>query len=107
MVPRRSRRTSSGPRTSMSEVPSVTSTGSRSTSLWYGRCDSHLTHEADVTGLNPSMLATLPGDLPAPRYERVRVRTGIVHIGLGGFARAHLAMYLHRLMEQGEALDWG
>ncbi len=53
------------------------------------------------------MLHTLGGALPPPQYDRGRVRPGIVHIGLGGFARAQLAMYLHRLMEQGEALDWG
>ena len=60
-----------------------------------------------MTGGDQPVLSTLGGGLPAPRYDRARVRQGIVHIGLGGFARAHLAMYLHRLMEQGEGLDWG
>jgi mannitol 2-dehydrogenase len=32
---------------------------------------------------------------------------GIVHIGVGGFHRAHEAMYLDRLMNEGRALDWG
>ncbi len=41
-----------------------------------------------------------------PRYERGRLRTGIVHIGVGGFHRAHQAMYLDRLMDAGEAFDW-
>jgi mannitol-1-phosphate/altronate dehydrogenase len=31
---------------------------------------------------------------------------GIVHIGVGNFHRAHQAWYLHRLMQQGDALDW-
>jgi mannitol 2-dehydrogenase len=32
---------------------------------------------------------------------------GIVHFGVGGFHRAHQAMYLDRLMNQGLALGWG
>lgn len=42
-----------------------------------------------------------------PSYDRSRVTPGIVHIGVGGFHRAHQAMYLDRLMNTGEALDWG
>src|SRR3954451_13533649 len=41
-----------------------------------------------------------------PSYDRSRLRTGIVHFGVGGFHRAHQAMYLDRLMEAGEAYDW-
>lgn len=42
-----------------------------------------------------------------PGYDRSGVRTGIVHIGVGGFFRAHQAMYLDTLMGAGEALDYG
>jgi mannitol 2-dehydrogenase len=42
-----------------------------------------------------------------PRYARSDLSPGIVHIGLGNFHRAHQAWYLHRLMQQGQALDWG
>jgi mannitol 2-dehydrogenase len=35
------------------------------------------------------------------------VTTGIVHFGVGGFHRAHEAMYVDRLMDDGNALDWG
>jgi len=45
--------------------------------------------------------------IPGPGYDRSSVTTGIVHFGVGGFHRAHQAMYLDRLMEQGQALDWG
>ncbi|MGE3289328.1 MAG: mannitol dehydrogenase family protein [Pseudonocardia sp.] len=45
--------------------------------------------------------------IPCPTYDRDAVRTGIVHIGVGAFHRAHQALYLDRLMEAGEALDWG
>lgn len=52
--------------------------------------------------------AALP-DLPAavPRYDRDAVTPGIVHIGVGGFHRAHQAVYLDDLMARGQALDWG
>jgi mannitol 2-dehydrogenase len=42
-----------------------------------------------------------------PTYDRAEVTSGIVHIGVGGFHRAHQAMYLDALMNQGKALDWG
>ena len=40
-----------------------------------------------------------------PGYDRSQVTTGIVHIGVGGFFRAHQAMYLDTLMKAGKALD--
>ena len=52
-------------------------------------------------------LADLPPGIMRPRYDRSKITPGIVHIGLGNFHRAHQAWYLHRLMQQGEALDWG
>src|ERR671917_798079 len=55
--------------------------------------------------LNAATLAGL--SIPVPRYDRSAVRAGIVHFGVGGFHRAHQAMYLDRLMETGEGLDWG
>jgi mannitol 2-dehydrogenase len=41
-----------------------------------------------------------------PAYRREDLRTGIVHIGVGNFHRAHQAMYLDRLLNQGEAAGW-
>ena len=72
-----------------------------------------------MTELNSSALGSLP--VPGPEYDRSRVRTAIVHFGVGGFHRAHEAMYLDRLMAAGttaggaggvspeadSALDWG
>ena len=45
--------------------------------------------------------------VPGPGYDRSRVTTGIVHFGVGGFHRAHQAMYLDQLMGRGEAMEWG
>jgi mannitol 2-dehydrogenase len=56
--------------------------------------------------LTAENLSKLPGELPVPGYDRSRLRTGIVHFGVGGFHRAHQAMYLDRLMNEGKALDW-
>ncbi|SNR60056.1 mannitol dehydrogenase family protein [Blastococcus mobilis] len=57
--------------------------------------------------LNADTLPTLAGTVAIPTYDRRRVRTGMVHIGVGGFHRAHQAMYLDRLMNAGLAHDWG
>ena len=59
-----------------------------------------------MTVLNATTLPDLPADVPRPGYDRQRCRTGIVHFGVGGFHRAHQAMYLDRLMNEGKALDW-
>ncbi|PRY33533.1 mannitol dehydrogenase family protein [Pseudosporangium ferrugineum] len=56
--------------------------------------------------LNARNLSSLPAGLPVPAYDRGALRTGIVHFGVGGFHRAHEAMYLDRLMSAGKALDW-
>lgn len=50
----------------------------------------------------PSEGVALPG------FDLGAVRPGIIHIGLGGFHRAHMARYTHDLMEIDEdALGWG
>jgi mannitol 2-dehydrogenase len=56
--------------------------------------------------LNDRNLSSLPEGLPVPSYDRAQLRTGIVHFGVGGFHRAHEAMYLDRLMNDGKAADW-
>jgi mannitol 2-dehydrogenase len=51
--------------------------------------------------------AIAAGGVPVPTYDRSAVRTGIVHLGVGGFHRAHQAMYVDRLLEQGAGHEWG
>ncbi|MFG1954790.1 mannitol dehydrogenase family protein [Micromonospora sp. NPDC048830] len=41
-----------------------------------------------------------------PRYDRSGLSVGIVHFGVGNFHRSHQAMFLDRLFERGENLDW-
>ncbi|WP_227367636.1 mannitol dehydrogenase family protein [Halomonas sp. M20] len=60
-----------------------------------------------MTRLNHANLATLNSNVATPGYDRHAVTAGIAHIGVGGFHRAHQAMYLDELMSRGQALDWG
>ncbi len=57
-----------------------------------------------MTALSDATLSQL--SIPVPGYDRTALSTGIVHFGVGGFHRAHEAMYLDALMERGLALDW-
>ncbi|QLG74131.1 hypothetical protein HG535_0G00160 [Zygotorulaspora mrakii] len=45
-------------------------------------------------------------DIEVPNYSRQGVKQGIVHLGVGGFHRSHLALYMHRLMQQHNTKDW-
>jgi mannitol 2-dehydrogenase len=56
--------------------------------------------------LNARTLKRWAGRVPVPAYDRALVTPGVVHIGVGGFHRAHQAMYHDRLLREG-ALDWG
>ncbi|WP_018155198.1 mannitol dehydrogenase family protein [Demetria terragena] len=57
--------------------------------------------------LSNKALGDLPGNVQQPAYDRSAVTAGIVHFGVGGFHRAHQAMYVDALMNEGEGLDWG
>ncbi|NDL71639.1 mannitol dehydrogenase family protein [Vreelandella alkaliphila] len=60
-----------------------------------------------MTLLNNHNMGALSAAVETPSYDRQSVTPGIVHIGVGGFHRAHQAMYLDALMNQGEAFEWG
>ena len=60
-----------------------------------------------MTRLTEETLAQLDAEVSLPRYDRRRVTTGIVHIGVGNFHRSHEAMYIDTLMNSGAAMDWG
>jgi mannitol 2-dehydrogenase len=55
--------------------------------------------------LNKSTLAQVAIDKPS--YNRDEIGIGIAHFGVGGFHRAHQAMYVDRLLEMGLAKQWG
>src|SRR5207302_11067745 len=58
--------------------------------------------------LRPSSatLARLPATVRQPRYDRLAVKSGIVHLGVGAFHRAHQAVVMDDLLAAG-ASDWG
>lgn len=60
-----------------------------------------------MTRLSNDVLASVPSTVFTPGYDRTKVTPGIVHFGVGGFHRAHQALVMDRLMNQGKALDWG
>ncbi|MFD1107327.1 mannitol dehydrogenase family protein [Sphingobium olei] len=56
--------------------------------------------------LSSAALADLPGDVIRPAYDRVAVRCGVVHIGIGAFHRAHQAVFFDDALNGGD-LRWG
>ncbi|QTE31041.1 mannitol dehydrogenase family protein [Pengzhenrongella sicca] len=59
-----------------------------------------------MTPLDPTMLDTLDPRVQVPSYERSAATTGVVHFGVGGFHRAHEALYLDSILSNGD-LSWG
>ncbi|WP_396634677.1 mannitol dehydrogenase family protein [Maribacter sp. R86514] len=57
--------------------------------------------------LNNENLAEISKQLPTPTFERTSLKVGIVHVGVGGFHRAHQAFYTHLLQEKENASEWG
>ena len=64
-----------------------------------------LERTSDVTRLSSATLPTLR--VAVPTYDRSAASVGIVHFGFGNFHRSHQAMYIDRLMGNGDGLDWG
>ena len=56
--------------------------------------------------LSAAALAGLPRDVAVPRYDRAALKTGIVHLGVGAFHRAHQAHYTEAALAAGD-LSWG
>src|SRR5690349_16983581 len=56
--------------------------------------------------LNLATLARLPAAIRRPSFDPAQLRTGIVHLGVGAFQRAHQAVYTEDALTQ-QAGDWG
>ena len=56
--------------------------------------------------LNERALGRLPSDIARPGYDRGALATGIVHLGIGAFQRAHQAMYTEAAIAAGDN-RWG
>lgn len=59
-----------------------------------------------MTKLSRATLANLRPDIAVPAYQASDLTAGILHFGLGNFHRAHQAVYLDRLFNQGRSRDF-
>ncbi len=50
--------------------------------------------------LNSKNLPMIPGEATLPEYDRSVLKSGIVHIGVGAFHRAHQAVYTDMLLQR-------
>lgn len=56
--------------------------------------------------LSSKTLSQVNPSVATPKYDRTQLKTGIVHFGVGGFHRAHEAMTLDNLFNEGISKDW-
>ena len=56
--------------------------------------------------LSAANLSALPANVVRPVHDRSALRTGIVHLGIGSFHRAHQAVYTDSVLANGD-LRWG
>ncbi|WP_309630229.1 mannitol dehydrogenase family protein [Brevundimonas sp.] len=59
-----------------------------------------------MSRLSNATLAGLPDEVERPGYDRAAVRTGVVHLGIGAFHRAHQALVFDDALRTGD-LRWG
>src|SRR6516225_523142 len=57
--------------------------------------------------LNTANLGKLGPQIQVPRYDRKNVRQSMMHVGVGGFHRAHQAVYTDDLLSEGGDSAWG
>ncbi|HET9978395.1 MAG TPA: mannitol dehydrogenase family protein, partial [Burkholderiaceae bacterium] len=60
-----------------------------------------------MTRLHPNFLGDLPRAVRRPAFRREELKRGIVHLGIGAFARAHLLACNDDALDAGAAPDWG
>jgi mannitol 2-dehydrogenase len=62
---------------------------------------------SEPISLRQANLGRLPAGVARPEYDRGALRSAIVHMSVGGFHRAHQAVYLDDLLQRGQAAGWG
>src|SRR5438067_12565578 len=62
---------------------------------------------ASAIQLNRANLKSIAGRAQVPSFDPAGLPGSIVHVGVGGFHRAHQAVYLDDLLAQGGARQWG
>ncbi len=61
----------------------------------------------NVFPLKAANLKSFPPEVGKPTYNRKEVGQSICHVGVGGFHRAHQAVYADDLLQQGGNREWG
>lgn len=59
-----------------------------------------------MSRLSNAALVGLPAEVERPGYDRAAVKTGVVHLGIGAFHRAHQAVVFDDALRSGD-LRWG
>jgi fructuronate reductase len=59
-----------------------------------------------MRALSHATLSQLPDHVRKPTYDSSKLETGIVHLGLGAFHRAHQAVYTDAVLQSGN-MRWG
>ena len=62
---------------------------------------------ADAASLTSDTVDRLPAPVAVPTYDRAQLTPAVVHIGVGGFHRAHQAVYFDDLADRGISTGWG
>ncbi|WP_416866458.1 MAG: mannitol dehydrogenase family protein [Imperialibacter sp.] len=57
--------------------------------------------------LNQKNLPAVGRSIKVPAYDRNEIKAGIVHVGVGGFHRAHQAVVVQQLLAAGGHKEWG
>uniref|UniRef100_A0A7S3PI73 mannitol 2-dehydrogenase n=1 Tax=Aplanochytrium stocchinoi TaxID=215587 RepID=A0A7S3PI73_9STRA len=60
-----------------------------------------------VKKLSMKTLQSISAHLAIPEYDRSSCGQSILHLGIGGFHRAHLAYYIHQLLQRDGSSEWG
>lgn len=65
------------------------------------------TTAAAAEPLTTDTLELHAGRVATPTYDRSSLTPAVVHLGVGGFHRAHQGLYLHELAQRGITRGWG
>src|SRR4051812_2669600 len=63
--------------------------------------------EHSAQSLSDRTLHRHAGRVAVPTYDRARLAPSVVHLGVGGFHRAHQAVYFDDLAERRVSMEWG
>ena len=66
----------------------------------------HSTCSGSLKLTSKNLPEIIKNNVTACDYDRKNVKHGIVHVGVGGFHRSHLAVYVERVLSQYKQSEW-